>query len=53
MIVDISVLVNCRLKILKKSKFINDEINIIKNVALEKLHRQKCLEDSFALLLLE
>ena len=26
--------------ILKQSKFTNDEINIIKSLALEKLHRQ-------------
>ena len=27
--------------ILKKSKFTDDEIEIIKNLALEKLHRQR------------
>ena len=39
--------------ILKQSKFTDDEINIIKNLALEKIHRQKCLKDYFALHLLE
>ena len=39
--------------ILKQSKFTNDEINIIKNLALEKIHRQKCLKEYFALQLLE
>ena len=38
---------------LKQSKFIDDEMNIIKNLALEKLHRQKCLKEYFALQLLE
>ena len=33
---------------LKQSKFTDDEKNIIKNLALEKLHRQKCLEEYFA-----
>ena len=28
--------------LLKQSYFTDHEINIIKNVALEKLHRQKC-----------
>ena len=28
--------------ILKQTKFNDDEINIIKNLALEQLHRQKC-----------
>ena len=27
--------------ILKQSKFTNDEIGIIKNIALEKIHRQR------------
>ena len=39
--------------ILKQSKFNDDEINIIKNLALEKLHRQKCLKEYFELQLLE
>ena len=39
--------------ILKQSKFTEDEINIIKNLVLEKLHRQKCLKEYFALQLLE
>ena len=39
--------------ILKQSKFTDDEIILIKNLALEKLHRQKCLNEYFALQLLE
>ena len=39
--------------ILKQSKFTDDEINIIKNVALEKLHRQRILKESIASDLLE
>ena len=39
--------------ILKQSKFNVDEINIITNLALEKLQRQKCLKEYFALQLLE
>ena len=39
--------------ILKQSKFTDHEIHIIKNFALEKLHRQKCLKEYFALQLLE
>ena len=31
--------------ILKQSKFTDDELNIIKNLALEKLHRQKILKN--------
>ena len=38
---------------LKQSKFTDDEINILKNLALEKLHRQKCLMEYFALQQLE
>ena len=38
---------------LKQSVFIDDEIKIVKNVALEKLHRQKCLDEYFALHFLE
>ena len=41
------------LGILKQSKFIDHEINKIKNLALEKLHRQKCLIEYFALQILE
>ena len=32
---------------LKQCKFTDHEINIIKNPALERLHRQKCLKDYF------
>ena len=39
--------------ILKQSNFTDDEINITKNFALEKLHRQKCLKEHFSLQLLE
>ena len=39
--------------ILKQSKFTDDEINIIKNVALEKLHRQRVLKEHMAMDLLE
>ena len=39
--------------ILKQSKFTDDEINIIKNIALEKLHRQRNLKEILALDLLE
>ena len=39
--------------ILKQSKFTDDEINIIKNIAFEKLHRQRILRGSLALDLLE
>ena len=39
--------------ILKKPKFTDDKINIIKNLALEEIHRQKCLKEYFALQLLE
>ena len=38
---------------LKETKFTDDEINIIKNLALEKLHRQKCFSENFASHLLE
>ena len=34
---------------LKQSKFTVDEINIVKNVASEKLHRQRMLKENFAL----
>ena len=39
--------------LLKQSKFTADEISTIKNLALEKIHRQKCLKEYFALQLLE
>ena len=39
--------------ILKQSKFTDDEIEIIKNSALEKLHRQRILKEHFAMDLLE
>ena len=39
--------------ILKQSKFTDHEIDIIKNIALEKLHRQRNLKEIFALDLLE
>ena len=39
--------------ILKQSIFTDDEINKITNLALEKLHRRKCLKEDFALQLLE
>ena len=39
--------------ILRQSKFTDEEIEIIKNLALEKMHRQKCLKEYFALQLLE
>ena len=39
--------------ILKQSKFTDDEIIIIKNLALEKLHRQRILKEYHAVSLLE
>ena len=39
--------------ILSQSKFTDHEIDIIKNIALEKLHRQKNLKEIVALELLE
>ena len=39
--------------ILKQSKFTDDEIEIIKNLALEKLHRPRILKEYHAMLLLE
>ena len=39
--------------ILKQSKFTDDEINITKNLALEKLHRQRILKEHIAMDLLE
>ena len=38
---------------LKQTKFTDDEINIMKILALEKLHRQNCWKEYFALELLE
>ena len=35
--------------ILKQSKFTDDEINIIKNLAQEKLHRQRILKKHHAM----
>ena len=37
----------------KQSKVTDDEINIIKNLALEKLHRQRILKEHVAMDLLE
>ena len=39
--------------ILRQSKFTDDEINFIKNLALEKLHRQRILKEHIAMELLE
>ena len=39
--------------ILKQSKFTDHEIEIIKNIALEKLHRQRILKEVIAMDLLE
>ena len=39
--------------ILRPSKFTDHEIDIIKNIALEKLHRQRKLKEIIALDLLE
>ena len=39
--------------ILKQSNFTDDEININKNLALERLHRQKILKEYHAVSLLE
>ena len=39
--------------ILRQSKFTDDEIEIIKNLALEKLHRQRILKEVAAMGLLE
>ena len=39
--------------ILKQSKFTDHEIEIIKNLALEKLHRQRVLREHLAMDLLE
>ena len=39
--------------ILRQSNFTIDEINILKNLALEKLHRQRILKEHVAMDLLE
>ena len=39
--------------ILRQSKFLDHEIEIIKNIALEKLHRQRILKEYHAMTLLE
>ena len=39
--------------ILKQSKFTDDKIEIIKNLALEKLHRRRILREYHAMSLLE
>ena len=39
--------------ILKQSKFTDHEIEIIKNIALKKLHRQRILKEHVAMDLLE
>ena len=39
--------------ILRQSNFLDHEIDIIKNIALEKLHRQRNLKENIALELLE
>ena len=39
--------------ILKQSKFTDHEIEIIRNIALEKLHRQRILKEYHAMSLLE
>ena len=39
--------------ILKQSKFLDHEIEIIKNIVLEKLHRQRILKQYHAMSLLE
>ena len=39
--------------ILKQSKFLDHEIGIIKNIALEKLHRQRIVKEYHAMSLLE
>ena len=39
--------------ILRQSKFTDHEIEIIKNIAFEKLHRQRILKENHAMSLLE
>ena len=38
---------------LKQAKFTDHEMNIIKNLALEKLHRQRILEEEVAIAFLD
>ena len=40
-------------EIMRQSKFLDHEIEIIKNIALEELHRQRNLKEFIALELLE
>ena len=39
--------------LLKQSKFRDNGVNVMKNYALERLHRQRVLKESFALQMLE
>ena len=39
--------------ILRQSKFVDHEIDILRNIALEKLHRQRILKETIALEILE
>ena len=39
--------------IIGQSKLTDDETNVIKKFALEKVHRQECLKEYFALQILE
>ena len=39
--------------IMEQGKFTDDEVKIITNLALEKLHRQRILKEYFAVSLLE
>ena len=39
--------------VLRQSRFTDNEINIIKNLALEKLHRQRILKEYHAVSLIE
>ena len=39
--------------ILRKIKFTDDKMNLIKNLAIEKLHRQRILKEYHAVSLLE
>ena len=41
------------LDILKQSNFRDDEVSILKNIALEELHRQRMLKEYFTLQLIE
>ena len=49
----ILLLSKVELDILRQSKFLDHEIENIKNIALEKLHRQRNLKENIALELLE